>query len=112
MLNNIPFNHPQVGQFVLTKVDDNLKNWTMLARENIPMETVGVITLVKKEFFYFTDYLGKWTSVQWRFLPNESDVWIPNKLYRWEHGDQLRMLEYNLAKRYRQTIEAFKRDAS
>ena len=112
MLNNIPFKYPQIGQFVLCKVDDNIKNWSLLPREQIPMETVGIISLVKKEFVYYTDYTGKFTSFQWRFLPQDAEEWIPNKIHRWEDTTPLKLLEYNLAKKYRQTIEAFKRDAS
>jgi hypothetical protein len=103
------FSYPQVGQFVLTCFDKP-HGWLFMERENLPMETIGIITLVKKDFVYYTDYLGKFVSFQWRFVQEDSLEYKPNRLYCWKDTNQTSLLEYNLARKYRQTPEALKRD--
>lgn len=109
MIYAIPFKTPQVGQFVMCCLEPP-KNWSIYKRDELPMETVGIISLVKKDTVFYNNYKGEFKSFIWKLLPHEATEYIPNKLHNWRDTDPISLAEYNLAKKYRQTIEAFKRE--
>ena len=100
---------PIVGYGVKHTVEPPL-NWYHIKREDLPTETIGMITRIVKSVVYYQSTLtGKEESFNWRFR-NLDNEWHYNKLFQWSALTEDQAIILQAASKYKQSMESFLKD--